>query len=330
MLDNLWFTVNALLPIIILIALGYFLKRINFLTKEFASGLNKIVFRVFLPILLFANVYDIDSISNIDWKIVIYAVCAILATVILGFIVAKIFISENKQRSVIHQATFRSNYAIIGIPLATMLAGGDSQAVATASVISAIGIPIFNICAVIALSMYDKTEENKTDYKKILINICKNPLIIGVLLGIVVLGIRYLFTLGGIGFTIENNIPFIYTSIKWAAAVASPLALVALGGQFTFSAIARLKKQIIVGVVSRSILVPVICLTVAYFLDFGADDFPALIALFGTPVAVSSVPMAAEMGQDDELAGQIVVWTSILSAVTLFIIIFIAKSLGVL
>ena len=116
-----------------------------------------------------------------------------------------------------------------------------------------------------------------------------------------------------------------------------PLALLALGGDFKFSAISRLKGQIIAGTLGRVVIAPAICLVVAYFLNkngnfFGMSNlicFPSLISLFGTPVAVSSAPMSAEMNNDEELAGQLVVWTSISSAFTLFIIIFICSSIGV-
>ena len=129
----------------------------------------------------------------------------------------------------------------------------------------------------------------------------------------------------------HKNCKFIYTTIKWLSQCASPCALIALGGAFTFSAVARLKKQIILGTSLRIIFVPAVGLITAYLLGF--DDiryFPALIALFGTPVAVSSVPMACEMKNDDELAGQLVVWCSILSAFTLFIIILISSAIGAL
>ena len=105
--------------------------------------------------------------------------------------------------------------------------------------------------------------------------------------------------------------------------------MIALGGNFTFSAIARLKKLITVGTLTRIVLVPGVALFAAHLLGFGAVEFPALIALFGTPAAVSSVPMATEMGNDDELAGQLVVWTSIFSAFTLFATIFACTQIGI-
>ena len=102
-----------------------------------------------------------------------------------------------------------------------------------------------------------------------------------------------------------------------------------MGGGFTFSAISRLKYQITLATIMRIIVVPVSALTIACLLGFNKLYFPALIALFGTPVAVSSVPMTQEMNSDAELAGQLVVWTSILSSITLFLIILTCSMVGI-
>ena len=110
-----------------------------------------------------------------------------------------------------------------------------------------------------------------------------------------------------------------------------------LGGQFEFSAVKGMSKEIIVGTVFRVVIAPVIGVGCAVLLSqftdlvsFGQTEYPALIALFGTPVAVSSAIMAGEMGNDEQLAGQLVVWTSISSIVTLFITVFLLMSFGLL
>lgn len=350
MLDNLLFTCNAVLPLILVIVLGYFLKRINLLPENFWKMANKLCFRVCLPVLLFYNIYNVSNIKEIlyNWKVVLFVVIAVIVVFGIGLFLSMILIKDKKQKGVILQCVFRSNYAIIGIPLAASLSNGNSDVEALASVISAVSIPLFNILAIIALSIFVENEGEKVSVKSILLKIIKNPLIIGVFTGLIVLAIRQLipysegitYTVDSLGnissssireykFTIKDNIPFLYTTIGNVSKIASPLALIALGGDFTFSAISKLKKQIILGVTSRLVLIPLICLVVAYLLGFRSVEFPALIALFGTPVAVSSVPMAAEMQNDDELAGQLVVWTSIGSALSLFIIIFICAYIGI-
>ncbi len=326
-MENLKFTINAILPILLPVFLGYFVKRINFISEDFWAKCNKLVFNIFIPLLLFSNLYR-ANITEIDFKFVGFASLAILILFFIGMLMV-IFFKDKKQKGVLLQASFRSNYAIIGIPLAMMLGGEEAKA--AASVVAAVSVPLFNILAVIALTIYDN-EGSKVSVKSILIKIAKNPLIIGVFAGLVAnfigLGVNQ------IGANIDafyDEASFIPKTISSLAGVSTPLALIVLGGRFEFSKVKELWKHLAVSVSFRLVITPAIFLTIAYFLGFKTStEFAILIALFATPIAVSSVPMAAQMNQDDQLAGQIVVWTSALSAFTLFIIIFICASLGIL
>ena len=113
--------------------------------------------------------------------------------------------------------------------------------------------------------------------------------------------------------------------------MATPLALIVLGGQFVFSAAGKMLKEIIIGVSWRTLLSPAVGIGLALLLthlgvvNFGPAEFTVFVALFGTPVAVSSAVMAGEMGCDDQLAGQYVVWTSVCSMFTIFAIVFVLR-----
>ena len=337
-METLLFAINAVFPILLLILLGYYLKRINFLTDDFLKIGNKFVFRVGLPFLLFYNIYNIDSLKNINWSVVIYSELIVIFAFLIGIILVKLTIKEEKQKGVILQCVVRSNYAIIGIPLAESL--GGAEAIGIASLLSAFLIPTFNILGVLALSMY-KTENNgKLDIKKTLLNIAKNPLIIGVLLGVLILVVRLLIPVDSTGqlvFSLKDDIKFLYKAIENIGKIASPLALIVLGGTFNFNAIKGMLKQIIIGTTSRIVFVPLLGIGLAVILSkytniisFDKSIYPALIALLGSPVAVSSAIMAREMDNDGELAGQLVVWTSVFSIITIFITIVILKSINLL
>ena len=181
--------------------------------------------------------------------------------------------------------------------------------------------------------MYNKDENGrKADIADTLKKIVTNPLILGVAAGMVVLVIRSFIPTstemmenGELIFSIRNDLPWLYTALNNVSKISSPLALIVLGGQFDFAAVKELKKQIMVGTLARVFIVPTIALSVAIvlstyinILDFGVAVYPALIALFGSPVAVSSAIMAQEMDNDGTLAGQLVVWTSIASIFTIF------------
>ena len=334
-LENLFFTLNAVLPIVAVISVGYFLKTIRLFDSAFFPLLNKLCFRCCLPCLLFFNVYNVDTISELPQygKICVYAAISVLLFFLLALIVTVLTVRDDRQKGVMVQCAYRSNYAIIGISLAMSISSGDDRPVVAASILSSVSIPLFNVLAIIALSLFVKENGKKVSVLSIIKKIVTNPLILGVASGFFCLFIRALIPSDSSGlacFTIKRNLPFAYKAISMLAQSASPIALLALGGNFTFSAIARLKYKIIAGVFVRTIFCPVLCLFVAYKLGFGSLEFPALIALYGTPLAVSTVPMTAEMGSDSELAGQLVVWTTLSSAFTLFAIVFFCVQTGLL
>ena len=199
-----------------------------------------------------------------------------------------------------------------------------------ATIMAAVSVPIFNTLAVISLSIFDKTADNKISIKQILKKIITNPLIIGVVSGLLALGIKLLIMEFGIDLSTSNiSSNFLYKSIKNVASIASPFALIVLGGRFKFASVKTLASKIILGTVLRIVVTPLLTLSVGYMLGFRTTEFPTLIALFATPVAVSSVPMAVEMKQDGELSGQIVVWTSLFSILSLFVIIIICTYIGI-
>ncbi len=333
MINVFMYAANAVLPIVLLIALGYFLRRRNFYDEKFLKTANKLGFRVVLPLLLFYNIYEIDSLDLINWSNVAYSVVMILVLFVIGLVITLVTCKDDRQKGVILQSAFRSNFAIIGIPLAQALGGDETLAIV--SVLSAFSIALFNVLAVISLTVFIKDEnKHRPSVKSIALKICKNPLIIAILIGVVFLVIRNLEPLNADGqpiFTVKNQLPFLYSAISTVAKMASPLMLIVLGGQFSFKSIKGLKKQIVLGTFMRIVLAPVIGVGTAVLLGiFGASDYAAFIALFGSPIAVSSAVMAAEMHNDEQLAGQLVVWTSIGSVITVFISAVILKSLALL
>lgn len=329
---------NAVTPVVLLILLGYVLRRKGFLNESFIKTGNSLVFNICLPAMLFINVYSIESFSSIRWDIVGYSVAVIGIIFVLGLIAALITTDVPARRGVILQCAFRSNFAIIGLPLAAAL--GGSAAEATAAIISAFTIPVFNILAVISLSVFVAgSSGERTDVKKMLINIARNPLILGVMAGLFCLLVRFveIRQFGKLVFSLKTNVQFLYSALNNLKSVASPLALIVLGGQFEFSAVKGLLKEIAVGTVFRIVLAPLIGIGLAVILNhnvpalgWGANEYPALIALFGSPVAVSSAVMARSMKNDEQLATQLVVWTSIGSMATIFLIVCILMMSGLL
>lgn len=328
-MDSLIFALSAVAPLIALVAIGYGLKRIGFMNESFAKMANKLVFRVFLPATLFLNTYNIQNLADLDFSYIYYVVAVVVAVFLCAIPLSIAVARKRDRRGVLIQVMFRSNFALVGLPLAGSLFGDEGEAVAT--LLSAIVIPIFNILAVIALSIF-RDDGTKPSVKKILLGIAQNPLIISIVTGLVCIGIRMLFMRWGWSFRISDIKP-LFKILTYLSNLSTPLVLLVLGAQFKFSAVKELRREVIFGTLMRTLVVPLLGIGIAYLCfknRFTGAHFAAIVAVFATPVAVSSVPMAQEMNGDVELAGQLMVWTTLLSAITIFLASFLLRLAGIL
>lgn len=327
-MDAFLFALEAVTPIVLMVALGYFLKRVNFISADFAKVANRLVFRVFLPAMLFLNVYNISDLGSVELGYVVYVIVALLL-IFAAAVPAVLAVSRRPgARGALLQAAFRSNYALIGIPLAQSLCG--SAGVVAATLLMAMSIPLLNVLAVISLSVFNQ-DGSRPSAKKIVLEVLRNPLIQGIAAGLLALGVRAIFVQTGVQLRLSDMTP-VFKVLEYLSSVATPLSLLVLGAQFEFSAVASLKREIVFGVVMRTAAVPLIGLGAAFLFfreQFTGAHFASFIAMFATPVAVSSVPMAQEMNGDVTLAGQLVVWTTLLSAISVFLATFLLRLAGI-
>ena len=286
---------NSVLPIVLLILFGVFLQKKAIIDEEFARRGNKLVFKFFLPCSLFVNVYSIDSFSGINWSFILYTIIIVTVLFVFGLITAVLLTNDSRKRGVIVQCVFRSNMAIIGLSLASAL--GGELAVAVASVVSAVTIPLFNILAVISLSIFTGDSQSRSEkIKTVLKGIITNPLIGGIFLGFICLLVRFFENelYGSIIFSIKDNLKFLYSTVDKIKSITTPFALIVIGSNLKMSAVKGMAKEIAVGSLWRVVLAPIIGIGGAYvltktgFLSCGINEYPALVALLGSPVAVSS------------------------------------------
>ena len=303
---------NAVLPMCLVMALGYGTRRLGWIRREEISAINKIAFRIFLPCLLYYNVYCSDLSGSFDPLLMAYAVGGVLLT--FGLSLGYTLLTEKlpERRGVMIQGMFRSNYVIMGIPVATALLGADQ--LGTVSILIAVVVPLVNMLAVVVLEVF---RGQKPKPLHILGQIAKNPLVIGSVLGILTLaaGIRLPHILEQ---TIQN-----------ISAIASPLQLFLLGAFFQFSGLKTYRRELVTVSAAKLIVAPGLFLGLGALLGFRGVAFVSLIGVFASPTAVNSFTMAQQMGGDAELAGDIVVTTSAVSILTMFLWIFLFKSLGV-
>ena len=317
MLDNLLFSANVIVPIFLLIMLGYCLTRLKLWDAHFLKIANNVCFKCLLPVLLFYNVATADIFEVFNGTLIIY--CCLCACLLCGvlFLIVPLFIKDKKRRGVMIQGTFRSNFLLFGVPLGLSI-GGDKGAV-LAAVVAAFYVPVINMLSVISLYAFSDAEGKSL--KSALIGIIKNPLIIGGVSGL-------LFSLfrNSVGFELPRMLDSTLENIKMTA---TPIAFLILGGDLKFASMLRNVKVSIFSVLGKIVLIPTVMLTIsALVFGFNRLEMAILVAVFATPNAVSSYAMARNYEADYELAGEIITLGTLLSVATMFAFITITKSLG--
>ena len=316
-MENIIVSFNVIAPVFFLMVLGYLLVNYTSLAdRKLTEQANAIVFKIFLPCMLFYNVYQSDIGAEIHSriKLCIWAAGGLLILfVLLCLIVPKVVKQENQQGVVI-QGIFRSNYVIFGVAVVQNMYGVKSTT--TAAILSAILVPMYNFLAVVALSIFG--EKRETDWKKIILDIVKNPLIISSVLGII-------FSLLGIRLPTAVD-----TTVQDLAKLSTPIAFMILGGDLDFSKVRGNLKVASVVLTIKLVILPLIMIPMIVMMGYRDADLLSGLLAYQTPVAVSSYIMAQQAGADGQLAGQLVVFSSVLSIFTLFVTILILRTIGLL
>ena len=312
-MENLIIAFNVVLPLMLCIMLGYFLNRIGMIGEALRKGMNSLCFKVFLPFYLFQSIYTTDVSASFNGTLMIFCCVAMTAWfALLMYLIPKVE-KENPRRGVLIQAMFRSNFALGGRPRAESLCGAERRG--PTSLLIGVCVPLVNILAVITLESF---RGGKPSIRKMLLGIAKNPLIIASVLGVV-------FNL------LDIPLPSaVQKTITDLGRVASPLSLVALGASFTFASVAGYRMQLALGVSGKLVICPLIMVTLGVLLGLRAEMLVPVLIFFGAPTAVSSFPMAQQMDGDGELAASLVVFTSALSILTIFLWVFVLKTIGLI
>lgn len=316
-MDNIIVSFNVIAPVFFLMVLGYLLVNYTSLAdRQLTKQANAIVFKIFLPCMLFYNVYQSDIGAEIQSRIKLCIWAAgglIILFILLCLIVPKVVKQENQQGVVI-QGIFRSNYVIFGVAVVQNMYG--SKSTTTAAILSAILVPMYNFLAVVALSIFG--EKRETDWKKIIMDIIKNPLILSSMLGVV-------FSLLGIRLPTAVD-----TTVQDLAKLSTPIAFMILGGDLDFSKVKGNLKLSSVVLTIKLVILPLIMIPMVVMMGYKDADLLSALLAYQTPVAVSSYIMAQQAGADGQLAGQLVVFSSVLSIFTLFVTILILRTIGLL
>ena len=334
MAEIFMFSLRVVMPILLLMAFGWAIARWGRWERSFFDRLNSICFQWFLPVQLFMNVYEMESFRDVNWRVLSYLVGGILFALALGVAAARLAVKDPRQQGVIAMAAFRSNQVVLGLPMAEAM--GGQAAMGFASVASSFCVPVFNALAVVTLSAYSRENGKKPSVMAVVKKTFCNPLIIGTLAGFAALGVRKLLPTvdGAAVFSIKSSLPSLYKALQDIAKVASPLMIFVLGTKLDLKAAGRLKKMLTLGTLLRLVVSPAILIAAAIglrdVLHLTVAEIPALVAVFASPAAVSGPVMVQEIGGDEQLASQLVMWTTMLSMLSIFAFVFVLRSGGLL
>ncbi|MBU3160667.1 AEC family transporter [Clostridium frigoris] len=311
-MESLIYSLNATLPVFFVIVIGYVLKQVGMLNDNFVQVANTFNFKVTLPILLFTDIASTNIIKNFDGKYILF--CAVVTSICFWtiWVLTKKTMKDTSMIGAFVQASFRGSAAILGIAFIKNIYGDSGMA--PLMIIGA--VPLYNIYSVIVLTFEgDNNENGRGNIKKAFINIIKNPIIIGILLGM-------------LSPLLNISLPkIIDKTLQNLAVMATPLALVTIGAGFEGKkALAKIKPTLVASFI-KLVVQGAIFLPLAAVLGFRDQKLIALVIMLGSPTTVSCYIMAKNMNNDDTLTSSIIVVTTLLSAFTLTIIIFTLKSL---
>ncbi len=313
MWENLFISLNAVIPFVIYLIFGYGLRAAGLADRKLMGELNQLLFKGFFPILMFDNIYGNREHLGGGGRFVAISVVTLAVLLVLLVLFVPKFVKENSRRSVIIQALYRSNTLLFVLPLAESLFGSGSQALASMAL--AVLIPIYNVFATVLFEYY---RGEKVSPGQLMISILKNPLIFGALVG-------FAFVL------LEIRLPLcIETPVSKLASLCTPMCLLVLGGSLEFHSVRKNAGCLAVTLILKMIILPAVMAVVSVLFQMTPIERFIFLVTYAAPVATASYSMAQNMGGDGELAGELVAVSTVTSAFTIFGWIFVLKMMGLI
>ena len=314
-MENFIYSINVTMPIFLVMVIGYILKQIGMLNDNFVTVANKFNFKVTLPFMLFKDIAGVDIKAVFDIKYVLF--CAIVSTICFWVVwgTAKLLVRDKTLRGAFVQSSFRGSAAVMGLAFIQNIYG--SSAMGPLMIVSA--VPLYNIFSVIVLT-FEANDSTGIDKKAKIrhagINICKNPIILSILAGLIVglLGIQFP--------TLVNK------TVSSVAQMATPLALITIGAGFEGrKALAKIAPTMAASMI-KLVLQPLVFLPVAAWMGFSGEKMIAILIMLASPTTPSCYIMAKSMNNDEVLTASVIVTTTLMAAFTLTGWIFLLKTLG--
>lgn len=300
---------QIIFPILAYMGIGMFIRRIKLIDENAFSQINKLVFRVFLPIKLFLDIYHSDFKKAFQPKLILFVLVSIFLAYGLTWFYIGRKVKDRRDAPTIIQAIYRSNYVLFGMSIAASMYPDEDLGVI--SVMAAFVVPVFNILAVILFEVWRGGKE--LSIPRLLKGVATNSLVVGSVAGLLFLGLKI-------------PLPQLFLKPMMALGdIATPLAIICVGATLTFAALKKYAGYIVMMAVGRLAVVPAIFVTTAIALGFRGMELAGLFLVFASPTATSSYPMAKELGGNGELAGLGVAVSNVACLLTIFLWVVVLK-----
>lgn len=300
-MEYFWTSFNIVIPLMLMMATGFLIRRVGIVTENALRVVNRIVYYVGIPTLVFHSV--VTDTTTARWQYGLWVAGTVIAAFALAMLLARLLTKDPSRRGTIAQCAFRSNDGIFGLAVAGALLGeNNTGTMAFTLVISA---TLFGICGVLA---YELNRGGRISFGKVLLNTVKNPILIAAALA-------FLVRLTGL------RLPeVILTPIEHFRRMCTPLGFLVLGGLLSFRSLKTDWKPVAIVSAVKLVAMPALFCTLAYFLGgLRGAELASLFIVFASPVAMSCLPMASELGGDVKLAGEFIAVTTVLSLLTVFL-----------
>ena len=314
-MENLIFSLNATVPVFLMMVIGLGLRRAGLFSEEFAAKVNKFVFRIPMPFLVFADLVTVDFAEAWNTKFVLFCFFVTVASIAIAAGVSCLW-KDKSIRGEFIQAAYRSSAALLGIAFITNIYGNAGMA--PLMIIGA--VPLYNIMAVVVLTFF-RPGHNHLD-KALLRDTAKgvitNPIIIGILAGLLWSALKIPMPV-----IMEKTV----TSI---GSIASPLGLMAMGATFDIKKAFGKAKPAAVAAGIKLVGFAALFLPLAVWMGFRNEELVAILIMLTSATTVSSYVMARNMGHEGVLSSSVVMLTTLFSAFTITFWIWLLRSLGLI
>ena len=312
-MENLIFSLNATIPIFLMMLLGMLFRKLGWMDEVFAAKMNKFVFLVPLPVLLFEQLATVDFSEVWDIKFILFCFVVTAISITISTLISLLWKDRSVKGEFI-QATYRSSAALLGIAFIQNIYG----TVGMAPLMIIGSVPLYNIMAVVVLSVF-KPGNNSFDkalVKKTLKGIATNPIIIGIVAGFVWSALKLPMP------------SILHKTVSSIGATATPMGLMSMGATFEMKKATSKMKPTLVAVFMKLVGFCAIFLPMAALLGFRNEELIAILVMLGSATTVSSFVMARNMGHEGTLSSGVIMMTTLLSAFTLTMWLDVLRSFG--